>query len=99
MDTRQFLGSVLAPDGNYCVVGIKDQRTIQKFYSSIDAVLDAASNLDQEGYNAYFALGTFIEPSNRKADNVKGLKSLFLDIDCGPDKPYPTQLDAQATDY
>jgi hypothetical protein len=94
MDTRQFLGSVLAPDGNYCVVGIKDQRTIQKFYSSIDAVLDAASNLDQEGYNAYFALGTFIEPSNRKADNVKGLKSLFLDIDCGPDKPYPTQLDA-----
>ena len=94
MDTKQFLSSVLSDEGYYCVVGIKNNKTIQKFYESLDAVAKTAVSLDTEGYDAYFALGTFVEGTNRKADNVQQLKALFLDLDCGVGKPYDTQHDA-----
>ena len=96
METKKFLSTVLGSEGHYCVVGLNGnaEDTKQKFYSSIDLVIEAATNLDNEGYNAYFALGTFAEDRNRKTENVLQLKALFLDLDCGEDKPYTTQRDA-----
>lgn len=96
MDTKQFLSSVLSEEGYYCTVGIKDGQTVQKFYSSIDSLVETAENFDLDGYDAYYALGTFDDQNSRKADNVKQLKALFLDLDCGEGKPYPTQSDAIA---
>ena len=95
MHTKQFLSAVLSDQGLYCVVGrrTKDKSTVHKFYDSIDSVVDSALNFDQQGYDAYFALGTF-DAMSRRASNCTGLKSLFLDIDCGEGKPYPTQSDA-----
>ena len=94
MDTKKFLNALLGRTGAYCAVGIKNGRAVQRFYPTIDALADAAEQLDAQGYDAYFALATFGDTSSRKADNVVSLKSLFLDLDCGADKPYPTQLDA-----
>lgn len=94
MDTKQFLSTVLGDEGYYCVAGFKGGNVIQKFYASLDSVVDTAANFDLEGRDAYFALGTFVEGTNRKAGNVHYLRSLFLDIDCGADKPYATQHDA-----
>jgi hypothetical protein len=94
MDTKKFLNELLGCSGTYCAVGIKNGRTVQRFYPTIDALTDAAEALDTQGYDAYFALATFGDAPSRKADNVVSLKSLFLDLDCGADKPYPTQLDA-----
>ena len=91
MNTTQFLSTVLGDDGFYCVCGIrtKDNKLVQKFYSSIDSVNDSALNFDHEGYDAYFGLGTFVEDTNRKAENVSQMRAFFLDIDCGEGKPYP----------
>ena len=86
----------MASEGHYCVFASRthDDRRVQKFYDTIEQVIHAARSLDAEGYDAYYALATFHEAGSRKVDNVKYLKSLFLDLDCGASKDYPTQLDA-----
>lgn len=96
MNTRSFLETVLGDEGSYCIFAnrLSDNRRVQKFYSSIESVLVAAENLDTEGFDAYYALGTFEEAGSRKADNVKQLRSFFLDLDCGAGKPFPDQAAA-----
>jgi len=96
METRIFLERALGSDGYYCVFAFRtaDDRRIQKFYDSVDAVIEAAQDLDGEGFDAYFALATFEEPNSRKVDNVKQLKAMFLDLDCGPSKDYISQEEA-----
>jgi len=94
MDTKQFLSTVLGDEGYYCVAGIKDGKIVRKFYDSLDAVVETANNFDLEQRDAYFALGSFVDGTSRKAENVRNLKALFLDLDCGKDKPYKTQQDA-----
>lgn len=82
----------------YCVWAnrIVDGRKVQKFYPDIDALIHAAHSLDSEGYDAYFALGTFDEAGSREATHVQQLKAFFLDLDCGAAKEYETQTDAVA---
>jgi len=96
MKTEDFLRSALGDEGYYCVVGLKpkEDRRLQKFYDSIDDVLSVAHNLDNEGFDAYFALATFENGESRKRDNVKQLRSFFLDLDCGLSKEYPNQSEA-----
>ena len=96
METKTFLKKVLGQDGHYCVFAFRtrDDKRIQKFYSSVDHVVDVAINLDKEGYDAYFALATFKEAGSRKVDNIKKLNSFFLDLDCGLSKDYKTQEQA-----
>ena len=96
MDTKTFLETVLGDEGSYCVWAnrISDKHKVQKFYPTLDAVIHAANNLDADGYDAYYALGTFGEAGSREASNVNQLKAFFLDLDCGPTKDYPSQTDA-----
>lgn len=94
METKEFLSTVVDTQGYYCIVGIKTGKTIQKFYNSVDAAAEAAHEFDAEGYDAYYTPATYVEGVNRKAENVLHMKALFLDLDCGEDKPYPTQRDA-----
>ena len=76
VETKQFLERVLGKDGNYCVFAFRtrDDRRVQKFYTSVDGIINTSSNLDEEGYDAYFALATFNEAGSRKVDNVKELR-------------------------
>ena len=84
MDTETFLRTALGDQGYYCVFAYnKQKKVIQKFYSEIQEVIDEAQDLDANGYNTFYALGTFITSKNREADNVQQMRSLFLDIDCG----------------
>jgi len=95
MNTKQFLSTVLGEDGFYCIYGMRrsDNNMSCKFYSSIDSITAKALDFDHEGYDVYYALGTFVEDNNRQADNVQQMRSFYLDIDCGPNKPYPTKQD------
>ena len=96
MKTREFLQAVLGDEGHYCIVGIKakEDKRVQKFYSDLDSAVLVAYNLDQEGYDAYYALATFETDESRKNDNVKQLRSFYLDLDCGLSKSYQTQAEA-----
>ena len=96
METKTFLSKALSGEGYYCVFAARssDERKMQKFYDSLDAVVDAAHNFDQEGFDVYYGLATFEQAGSRKVDNVKHLHSFFLDLDCGPSKDFLSQEQA-----
>jgi hypothetical protein len=94
MKTLDFLRRVTGDAGYYCTLGLGDGVRKQKFYSSHEDMLRAAELMDENGLNAYFALGTFLTDRNRKADNVELMRALYLDLDCGPEKDYPDQHEA-----
>ncbi len=83
MDTSTFLQGVLGTEGHYCVWALKEQRMVQKFYGTIDELEHAANNLNENGFDTYYALATFDEAGSREADNVRQLRAFFMDLDCG----------------
>lgn len=101
METREFLESVLSGEGFYCIVGVEElhgekrkAKVKQTFYADLDSAIDAATRYDTDGLHAYYGLATYEEDNSRKNDNVKYLKSFFLDLDCGAGKDYETQAQA-----
>ena len=96
METNIFLKSVLADDGLYALLALRssDNGRIQKFYPTIGHLIEGAVAFDEKGYDSYFGLATCDKDGSRKADNMKELKSFFLDLDCGPSKDYANQGDA-----
>jgi hypothetical protein len=98
METKQFLESTLAGTGHYCIFASRpvDDKRVQKFYPSLDAVIEASRTFDADGYDVYFALATFNDTVSRKVTNVEALKAFFLDLDCGPSKDFANQVEAIA---
>ena len=96
METKTFLETVLGGSGYYCVFANRasDNRRLQEFHETIDAVIRSAQALDEDGFDTYFALATFEAKGSRKVTNVKELRSFFLDLDCGPSKEYANQQEA-----
>jgi hypothetical protein len=94
MDTLSFLQRVLPSAGNYVVTVIRGDRRQQGYFPSIEELSRAIARLDQTHSNTYYALSSFKEVGNRKQHNVLLTKAVAYDIDCGPDKPYPTWADA-----
>ena len=94
---KEFYEAVLPPNGPYCVVGISGDTVRQTFHDTIDELIERGEELVKDELNAYFALAAFKDGSSRKAFNARELRSLFLDLDCGAEKPYATQEDARTT--
>lgn len=92
MNNQQFFEKVLPTQGNICVVGIKDGAVRPKFFEYLSDAIEEIATLDQADFNTFFAVGTF-EGYQRKASSCIFLRSFFVDIDCGPEKPYPTWED------
>lgn len=104
MTTRsEFLAMVLPPlqEGeHYCSWGNKksdgqkDDQVRQRFATSLEELSDQADTLQANGFNAFYAMAKFGPRDNgRYANNAISLKSFFIDLDCGPDKPYATLND------
>lgn len=89
-----FLESVLPSSGKYCVVGIRNKKVQQSFLNSIDEVQQLADALVDKGVDAYIALASFGEEAARTVENAIALRSFFLDLDCGVEKPYAAPEDA-----
>jgi len=62
----------------------------------MQGVEDAVQTLMDEGFDVYFACAKYEESGSRTNDNVKNIKSFWLDIDCGVGKPYADQGDGLA---
>ena len=94
MDTS-FYDTILPPTGLYCAVAIGPNGSIsQTFHRSTRQLAERLQEINESGRNAYFALSTFKDDSSRKAANAAYTRCLFLDLDCGPGKPYAEQTDA-----
>lgn len=92
---KEFLTLVLPPLGDeesYCTVGIRggeaDKSVKQRFVTSIDDVCLHADEFVAGQYNGFFAMAKYGAANNRTTKNVVALKSFYVDLDCGPGKPY-----------
>lgn len=92
-----FLETVLPSEGRYCAVAIDDKRKQikrQVFVDSLDALEAQTQEFDSQGFGSFFALAAFDDADTRKADNALALRSVFIDMDVGPNKPYAEIFDA-----
>ena len=91
MDTLSFLQRVLPSEGFYVTTVINaDVKPRQGYFSTVDDLAKAVLALDANGDNTYYALSAFTEKGNRKQTNVRAIKVVAFDVDCGADKPYPS---------
>jgi uncharacterized protein (DUF927 family) len=87
-----FLTSVLPSQGPYFGVGIRNGIVKQTPVQTVEDLDAHAQGLNSHGIDAYFALASFADPAaGRTADNAVALRSFFVDLDCGPGKPYLDQ--------
>lgn len=94
MTRTELLSAVLSPDGWYCVVGLKKTGLPkQVFVQGLDEVDGVVGELLAKEYDVYFACAKYETDKARSTDNVKVIKSFWLDVDCGTGKPYATQSD------
>ena len=92
---QDFLDAVLPESGIYCVVGIHENKVRQQFVETKDEVAERAADLVDQEVNAYFAVASFEEGSDKRTqDNAAWMKSFWLDLDCGPGKEYSSQDEA-----
>lgn len=98
MTKNDFLTAVLADSGLYCAVGIRNGKIRTRFANDIPTLEAEIDALHLAGADAYFAMASFeaANPPRRLASSVTNVKSFWLDLDCGPNKPYPTREDAIA---
>lgn len=95
MSRSEFFRLVLAPTGYVCIMGLmsdSSQPPRQSFHASVEEAEDTINALVDAGCEVYFGCATFKDPAGkRKAKNAEGYKSFYMDIDCGPGKPYEHQ--------
>lgn len=105
--TLDFLRLILPESGYYCAVTIVNNQWRHKFFDDIEAMSQYILKEDARGREVYHACGAYTEgvmdphdtpkhlrTRGRTHTNVRALRSLWLDIDCGEGKPYANQLDA-----
>lgn len=88
MDTAEFLGRVMPPQGYYSVITIQGSAPRQRFVDDIETLADTMMRLSARGENVYYAVSSFRDGTSRTQKNVLLTKALYLDIDCGPGKPF-----------
>lgn len=93
--TENFLRLVWPDAGEKAIVTIKDGEPRHYWFKpeQIHEAAELVEELTNEGKDVYMALAGF-EGHRRKAEQAVALKTLYLDIDCGNDKDYPTQTEA-----
>lgn len=90
MDTLTFLQRVLPSSGFYVSAVLNTDARRQGFFRTVEDLATSIVASEQRGNNTYYAISTFVERGSRKQDNVKLTKSLAVDVDCGPKKPFPS---------
>ena len=93
MDKSTFLKHILADEGLYCIVGIRKRKVIPFFFETVEEAVEKCEALLANENNVYFGCSKFGVAGSREAKNAKYMKAFWLDIDCGPNKPYLTQAD------
>lgn len=97
---KQFYEKVLPSQGVYCVTAIdKNKNPINRFAKTLDDLVELVQGLAGQKFNVFVAPGSFVGHS-RKADSSAFLRSFFIDLDVGENKPYDTKEEAcEALDH
>lgn len=90
MDTADFLTLILPTEGLQVIVAIRGTSK-QSFTNSCQLAAQSIKRLDTGNSAVYHACASYKDTSSRKAVNVHAVKCFWLDVDCGPTKPFPDQ--------
>lgn len=90
--TIAFLTKILPSEGILCGFILPEKRHI--WAHNQEDLAKELLKLDSLNYTVYHACASFKEPTSRRKDNVKFLKSFWLDIDAGAGKPYGSLKEA-----
>lgn len=94
MQLQDFLACVL-PGAGLRVICHPAKRGFRHHFLHTDLeASNLATELDSKGSDVYFGCASYQTDESRKAENVRSVRSFWLDIDAGPNKPYATGLDA-----
>lgn len=97
MQDFDLLDAVQPDSGWFAVVGIKEGSPPRQVLVATRAEVRSVTKLLlSQQRNVFFGVAKYATADNRTKDNVKALKSFWLDIDCGTGKPYPTQKEGFA---
>lgn len=90
METTDFLCRVLPAEGAYVALVLNEgKRPQQKFFPDITTLGQFCAASSAAGDNVYYAVASYGDTgAGRKVTNIHQLQALFLDVDCGADKPF-----------
>lgn len=86
MATFDLLDTVQPADGWFAIVGIKGGRVQQHLVETRQEADGVVARLVSQQFDVYFGVAKYHNDTGRTKSNVKALKALWLDIDCGPTK-------------
>lgn len=97
METADFFSLVLPTEGLRCVA-TPDRGGFggfaHQFFDDNAEAARATLALDARGTApVYFGCATYLTSDNRTGANVAKVRSFWMDLDCGPEKPYITKRD------
>jgi hypothetical protein len=90
-DTFDFLDAILPDEGWFGLFVLPDRRHV--WHRDVEALARAAVKLDQEGKAVYHCNASFIE-RKRQGTAVAKVRTLWVDLDAGPGKPYASTAEA-----
>lgn len=99
MATFDLLDAVLPDDGWYCIIGIKDEIAWQRLVDTKEEADDVIRDYLDGDRDVYFGCAKFETNKNRKAENAKYFKAVWLDIDCGETKAQPDPKSGKVAGY
>ena len=93
----EFLRLILPSEGVYCAA-IKTDHWFKHIWTpDVEALASGIDACDARGLTVYHACASYKEAGSlfkgRRQSNVHAVRSLWADVDCGPDKPYATALE------
>lgn len=91
MEQNDFLSAVLPTQGKYCTFITKGKTRKNIFVNSLENLYDTTIQLSEAGNQTYFALATFDDEGSREAAHAQYMRALFIDLDCGEGKAFPTK--------
>lgn len=97
MSVTDFLDVVLPAQGLRCVGSPFEGKIAHSWGDTNAWMAKAITRITDRNLDCYYALAGYGDKTlGRKQTNVVAIRSFWLDIDCGPSKPYLTQKDGAA---
>ena len=91
MKNFDLLSAVQPDNGWIAVFSMKDGRVRQSLVETREEADALFEKLTAQERDVYFGVARFATDEGRTKDNVLALRSLWLDLDCGANKPYATK--------
>jgi len=91
MNPLDFMAAVLPPPGNgyYCVAELTSKYKEHVYKETLEELGPTIESCKLQGYDTYFALGTFKNADDRSVPNVEMLRCIAIDVDCNHPQDVP----------